>query len=283
MTIVKDAHTGALIGVGADVGNTGEISAGSEAVSEPEVTTVQRLRNERLVTLGELSGQIAHEINGCLAALRLHLTTAEALGARDRTPPGRAAPGPSSRISLGDASACVDRIAELVDEIRRFGRPDAMSPEPVALDEVATAALRLMGPWIARTARTELRIEATAAVLGHRGRVVQVVLNLLHNAVDALETCGRPYDARCITISTRSDARDAVLCVQDNGPGIPIELRARVFEPYFTTKGPEQGTGLGLSISRQIVSAHGGELRLDDVAGGGTCAVVRLPIAARGA
>lgn len=229
------------------------------------------LRKERLVSLGEMSGQVAHEINGCLAALRLHLAAAEAHETHH----------PAPRAALADASACVDRIAGLVDEIRRFGRPDELR-QPVAMDEVARAALRLMGPWIARTARTDLRIETTPPVMGHRGRLVQVAFNLLRNAAEALDACGRPYDARCIVVATHADGHHAVLSVQDDGPGIPEDLRARAFEPYFTTKSTEHGTGLGLSIAHDIVVAHGGELRLDDVPGGGTRAVVRLPIASRG-
>lgn len=260
------------------MGNTGETS-GLEKGHEGE-DNAHNLRLQRLVSLGELSAQIAHEINGCLAAMRLHLAAAGGSDAHGPSTQGGRSSS-SLRASLASATECADRITGLVDEIRRFGRPDAARAEPVSLDDVARAALRLMGPSIARITRVEARTEPTMPVLGHRDRLVQVVLNLLRNAIDALEACGRPYDARHVVVSTRSDDHHAVVCVQDDGPGIPAELRARVFEPYFTTKGPDHGTGLGLSISHAIVIAHGGELRLDDAPGGGTRAEVRLPLARR--
>lgn len=259
------------------MGNTGETSGLEEG---PEAgDNAHNLRCQRLMSLGELSAQIAHEINGCLAAMRLHLAAAAALDTRRGPAAHGGRPSSSLRESLDGATECADRIAGLVDEIRRFGRPDAARAEPVSLDDVARAALRLMGPSIARTTRVDVRMEPTTPVFGHRDRLVQVVVNLLRNAIDALEACGRPYDARHVVVSTRSDGDHAILCVQDDGPGVPTEVRARVFEPYFTTKGAEHGTGLGLSISLAIVQAHGGDLRLDDVPGGGTRAEVRLPIA----
>jgi C4-dicarboxylate-specific signal transduction histidine kinase len=246
---------------------------------ERAIVDAQDLRRERLVALGELSAHVAHEINGCLAALRLHLSQAELAATRRRAGGETTALATEVRAALDGAGACADRIAGLIEEVRRFGRPDRTVPEPVRLDEVARAALRLMGPVLAQAARLEPALGPTAPVLAHRGRLVQVVLNLLRNAVDAVVDCGRPHDARRIAISTRSSGAQAMLCVEDDGIGVAPELRERVFEPYFTTKSPERGTGLGLTISRDIVRAYGGELRLDAAPAGGTRVEVSLPVA----
>lgn len=286
MTIVKDREgldCYECRGVGNNAETSG-VAANSDAVTEVPLNADR----DRLVSLGALSGHIAHEINGCLAALRLHLGVVEVLHTGGATHPPSAAGAvadrspvePTVRTTLEGAGACVDRIAELVDEIRRFGRPDPAKPEPIRLDDIARGALRLLGPWVASAVRTEVRLEPTVSVMGHRGRLVQVVVNLLRNAIDALEDSGRPQDARHILITTAATGDHAVLCVQDDGPGIPDDLRAHVFERYFTTKGPERGTGLGLAIARDIVVAHGGELRLEPAPGGGTRAVMRLPVGA---
>jgi signal transduction histidine kinase len=100
-----------------------------------------------------------------------------------------------------------------------------------------------------------------------------VVLNLVINAIQAVPRT----DARIRITASRVGAR-ARLEVADNGPGVPLALRAQIFDPFFTTK-PDGGTGLGLAISRQIVEEAGGTLRVDDAEGGGALFVVDLPVA----
>ena len=112
-------------------------------------------------------------------------------------------------------------------------------------------------------------------IRGSANRLVQVLLNLLLNANQAL--AGRP-DARVVVESAR-DGRSVVVQVRDNGPGIPEEQRHRVFDPFFTTRAPGEGTGLGLSIAFDIVREHGGELELGAAPEGGACFTIRLPAA----
>jgi two-component system NtrC family sensor kinase len=100
----------------------------------------------------------------------------------------------------------------------------------------------------------------------------QVLLNLVANAIDAIE------DKGTITIRTRGEAERFVIAVSDTGSGIPKDLRERVLEPFFTTKPVGQGTGLGLSIAYSIIKKHAGELTLGDADGGGTMATIRLPL-----
>jgi two-component system, NtrC family, sensor kinase len=103
----------------------------------------------------------------------------------------------------------------------------------------------------------------------------QAVMNLVANSIDAIEGPGE------ISIMTGADGNDYVIVVADTGQGIPEELRARVLEPFFTTKPVGVGTGLGLSITYSIVQAHGGTLDLAPRSGGGTSATIRFPLASR--
>src|SRR4029079_7187740 len=108
------------------------------------------------------------------------------------------------------------------------------------------------------------------------GQLTQVLHNLLENARDAL--AGRD-DGRIVVTTRKGDAGDRVeLIVEDNGPGVPSELRDRVFTPYFTTKEGKGGTGLGLAIVHRIVSDHGGRIVVGEAAGGGARIAVELPL-----
>ena len=102
----------------------------------------------------------------------------------------------------------------------------------------------------------------------------QVLLNLVANAIDAIEGRGK------ITIVAGQQADSYVIAISDTGPGIPRELRERILEPFFTTKPVGQGTGLGLSIAYSIVQKHRGSLVLGDAPGGGALATIRLPLEA---
>lgn len=248
----------------------------SESGSSARGTAKADSERERLVVLGRLAASVAHEINGCLAVLELELGEAQAIvDATSET--GRPDSRSRLRERIAGASECASRIAELVTEVRHFGRPDAAAPEPVDLDDVAGAALRLTAPLVSQVARTEVALERPKSVLGHRSALVQVAVNLLRNAADALRACDRPREASCVVLSTRTEGATAVLRVEDNGPGIAPELLARLPARYLSTKPAGEGTGLGLTICQEIVTAHGGELRLESTLGQGTRVEVRFP------
>lgn len=233
-------------------------------------------QRDRLVALGQLSANFAHEINGCLAALGLHLGEAQAIADRagdDSEPWARV------QTRLAGVAECANRIAELVDELRRFGRPDAAALEPVQLDDVVRAALKLTSPLIGRVARSEIALGRPTPVLGRPSALIQIVVNLLRNAADALGELSRSNAGNQIVVSTREQNGEAIIRVEDNGPGIAPELLARLPTRYLSTKPSDMGTGLGLAICQDIAVAHGGSLHLDSARGSGTRVEIRLPIA----
>jgi CheY-like chemotaxis protein len=151
--------------------------------------------------------------------------------------------------------------------------------EEVDVNAVAREAMELLAyPLRVDSIDVELDLaEGIATLWADPDQLHQVVVNLLTNAHQALRE--RPLPRR-IRIATRTDAlRSSItLSVADNGPGVPLEIRARIFEPFFTTKPVGEGTGLGLSLCQGIVESHGGVLKLEDAPGGGTVFRIELPV-----
>ncbi len=111
-------------------------------------------------------------------------------------------------------------------------------------------------------------------VRGDSDQLLQAFMNLIINAAHALEEVGKGT----LTLESRRAAETAIVSIADDGPGIPEELRQKIFEPYFTTKGEGKGTGLGLTIVRDIIKVHQGELLLETHTGIGTRFEIRLPL-----
>jgi two-component system sensor histidine kinase HydH len=221
-------------------------------------------RRRRLSMLGDLSAGVGHEIRNPLNAVSMGLQRlrAEFAPAGDREEYDRV-------IEL--VSGEVRRLNALVDEFLSLARPPVLKPEPVAVPALVDEVVRLIGE---EAGRSGVRIEQLVPddlppLVADRDRLEQVLLNLARNAIDAMP------DGGTLRIEARVTPRTLTLAVTDSGGGIPPEIRARIFEPYFTTK--TRGLGLGLAISRQIVEAHGGALDVEAAAGGGACFRVHLP------
>jgi PAS domain S-box-containing protein len=277
-------------------GRTIEVRAGAlgSVGSQPagrfvslEDRTLQR-HNERLLrerqkleSVGILAAGVAHEINNPLAFVRANLVHLRTLAGRidklvDLDPAGPDADLLELETVVEESLEGVVRIARIVNDMLRFSRVPEEAAEPVDVNDVIRVALRLAAFDRSNSVAVEQRLaEGLPLVRGSANRLVQVLLNLLLNANQAL--AGRP-DARVVAESAR-DGRSVLVQVRDNGPGIPESQRDRVFDPFFTTRAPGEGTGLGLSIAFDIVREHGGELELGDAPEGGACFTIRLPAA----
>jgi PAS domain S-box-containing protein len=252
-----------------------------------EDRTLQR-RNERLLrerqkleSVGILAAGVAHEINNPLAFVRANLAHLRSLAERvdkivDLDPAGPDADLLELGTVVEESLEGVVRISRIVNDMLRFARVPEDAAESVEVNDVIRAALRLAAFDRNNAVVVEQRLaEALPAVRGSPNRLVQVLLNLLLNANQAL--AGRP-DARVVAESAR-EGRSVVVQIRDNGPGVAEEHRDRVFDPFFTTRAPGEGTGLGLSIAFDIVREHGGELELSAAPEGGACFTIRLPAA----
>ncbi len=231
---------------------------------------------DRIVYLEKISGwqdvarRLAHEIKNPLTPIQLAF---QQLEARFRASAAAADPELSRLVS--EASLVVrEEIAtleRLVGEFSAFARLPDVRPEPAELGAFAEEFLR-SSPQIAEAAEVDLARAGECPVRLDRTLMRQVLSNLLRNA----EQAARPARAR-VHLAVRPEGERALLDVADEGPGIPPEIRPRVFDPYFTTR--RDGTGLGLAIVRKIVLQHGGDVEVRERPGGGTVFAVRLPLA----
>jgi signal transduction histidine kinase len=241
---------------------------------------VENAQTERLIALGTLAAGMAHEINNPLTYVFLNITGAmRQLAAVDRThDKDRTALGLADCM-LRDALEGSERIRGIVSGIRLFSRAENGPVTAVDVRACLEASLRLVMNDLRVRARLYAQYESTPHVLADEGRLGQVFLNLLTNAIQAIEE-GAPERNQIRVSAYTDDLGRAVVEVGDSGSGIPEHLRSRIFEPFFTTKAVGKGTGLGLSISHGIVRSLGGEIVCESVVGQGTTFRVTLPRAA---
>lgn len=220
---------------------------------------------ERIAARREIARRVAHEIKNPLLPIRASVETLRRLRAR-QDPAFDDYFDEATRTVLDE----VARISNIVSEFTRFARLPAPQPAPFDVEEAVRAVVQLHA---AAGAPIDFHAEAPPVLVADKDQVIQVVTNLVQNAQHAL--LERPGGRVEVRLSREQDK--LVLCVTDNGPGIAPEMRARLFEPYATTKA--EGTGLGLAIVERIVVEHGGEITANDAPGGGAAFVVKLPLA----
>jgi two-component system NtrC family sensor kinase len=263
----------------------------------------QLVQAEKLTALGQMVAGVAHEINNPLAfvtnnmavlrreshhlqeIIRLFLEGQETLAAyqpelhdriRDR----------AERIDIDYVLSSLDgliarsaeglrRIRQIVKDLRDFARLDENDLKDVDLNEGIVSTVNIiLGRAKTQNVEIEMELAPLPLVTCYPGKINQVVLNLLSNAIDACPNGGK--------ISVKSQAeRDGTIAIHvvDTGHGIPAAIRDKIFDPFFTTKPIGQGTGLGLSISYGIVQSHGGRIEVESELGEGTEFIVWLPVA----
>ena len=226
-------------------------------------------QREKLVALGSLLAGVAHELNNPLSVVVARAVLLEERG------------DPATQVAAGKIRTAAERCARIVRTFLAMARQQRPHRGPVATNDVVSAALDITGYAISTSS---IAVELDLAkdippILADADQLHQVMLNLIINAQQSLQDQPAP---RRIRIESRFDAAANAIRVKvaDNGPGIPEHLRARIFEPYFTTKPMGVGTGVGLAVSLGIVEAHGGTLTVDCPAEGGAVFTVRLPVAA---
>jgi signal transduction histidine kinase len=241
-----------------------------------ELTSRQRMAElahvNRFSMAGELTASITHEINQPLGAILTNAETLELI-ANSSSPDMQ-----EIRDIASDIRRDNERASSVITRLRSLLRKKPFETTQLDLNEIALETIGLAAA-VVRQRKFELRTQLSLApvpIAGDRIQLQQVILNLVVNAIDAME--GAPLDARTVLIMTRRTEHVAELSVSDNGTGIEPERLRQIFQPFYTTK--ESGMGMGLSIARTIVEAHGGRIRAQNRPTGGAAFIVSLPLSA---
>src|SRR2546430_7257678 len=183
----------------------------------------------------------------------------------------------SAKVSIIEMEA--HRAGKIVRDLLNFARKREPKREQLSVHDVLDRAIDLLGPKLAYAHVEVERVFdlSLPAIAGDRDQLTQVFLNLITNAMDAMETGGRVVLQTGIHQGAGGRAMVSV-GVSDTGHGIPPEARARIFEPFYTTKSEGRGTGLGLSVSLGILQMHGGSIEVDSKVGHGTTMRVTVPV-----
>lgn len=223
------------------------ISKIARDITERKLSEAALFEAERLAAIGRMAGSIAHEVNNPLEAI---LNLGYLL---DRHPSLDDEARGYTQLLINE----VMRVSEITRQTLSFYR-DTSSPVSVNMTSILERVLNLHRPLMEQNSiLLSTRFMGSASVWARPGEVHQVLTNLLINAIDALPQGGRIR----VSVSRALDGNSVCVTIADNGPGIPENIRGKIFQPFFTTK-VSKGTGLGLWISQSIVRKYGGSIRL---------------------
>lgn len=236
-------------------------SAGGRIVLLNDITEAHRLktqaeRNERLAAMGEMAAQLAHQLRTPLAAALLYAGNLENPDLATET-----------RVSIaGKTVARLKALERLIQDMLLFARGEVLGRERFTVDELLTELVQTFEP-LARQRGVAFEVIdqcSTLSLSGNRKALTGALTNLLENALHAV--AGQPGSR--IALGARQEGHQLLFTVRDNGPGMPPNVVARLFEPFFTTR--SEGTGLGLAIARGVARAHGGGIDVRSAPGEGT-------------
>jgi two-component system NtrC family sensor kinase len=243
-----------------------------EDVTEWRAIQAQIMQSEKLAAVGQLAAGIMHEVNNPLATIGACVAAME--GRVADLSPGQAMPL-LEYLEIIDKE--VERCTSIVDGLLDFSRPKGKAKAPVAVNSVVEDALFLFKH---HERYKQFVVETSLAadlpnVVGNAEQLIQVLMALMLNALDAMDPGGR---LSLRTSRRRWRTEEVVIEVEDTGRGIRPSLESRIFEPFFTTKEHGRGTGLGLSICYGIVEEHRGRIEVDSEVGKGSVFRVFLPV-----
>ncbi|MEK7232884.1 MAG: ATP-binding protein [Elusimicrobiota bacterium] len=229
----------------------------------------QLIQAEKLSAIGQMISSVAHELNNPLGAISGYAQMAmldESL--------------PVIKSDLQHVYNNVLRCRKVVDNLLFFVRKSRHEHKKMDLNQAVNSALELLEYRLLKT-EDVLVVKELAKPAPEAGgdfqQIVQILVNLINNACDAMQTGSRYPQSKRLVVRTGAAAGRSFIAVEDNGPGIPEDLRTSVFQAFFTTKDAGHGTGLGLSICRQIAQEHGGDIFFESREGGGCVFRVELP------
>lgn len=234
-------------------------------------------QNQKLQAMGTLAGGIAHDFNNLIYAIHGYAEICRA-------------DSPKNSLLFKNLSkiieACV-RGQDLISRILAFSRHQQHEITPLSLKEAMESALALLRPTIPASVTLKVELGPDLILLANQTQLHQVIVNLITNAVDAMDGEGEiditakeiaPNDTLLLEFPDLAQRHYAMIQIHDSGYGIDSAVLDRIFEPFFTTKEVGKGTGLGLSIVHNIIMEHHGAIRADSKLGDGTTFTLLLPL-----
>jgi two-component system NtrC family sensor kinase len=237
------------------------------------ITEVRLLKDrlyhaDKLASIGLLVSGVAHEINNPLTGT---IAYSELLSMR--------VTDESVKAELKKIMDSAERCKKIVDNLLIFSRQRTPAKSLESVSDIIERAIDLRSYWLRKNHITIVRdFDPVSTVLVDSQQIQQVVLNLLMNAEQAIAASGRTDGTIRFTTRNDREAKQVVLQVEDNGPGVPQRVVDKIFDPFFTTKPVGVGTGLGLSIAHGIVTEHGGTIMLEQSESGGAVFTIHLPV-----
>ncbi len=253
----------------------------------------QIAQSEKLAAIGQIAAGVAHEINNPLAfvlsnlaSLKGYLDDVHAVvdAYRKSADEGRAVEQKLAfQSALVDVEALIqetaaggERVRKIVQELKTLSRGDDAPQESVDLAEVVSSTLLLTEREMSARAKIVRDLSSARIALAPKNKLHQVVLNLMVNALQAMEEGAATTNE--LRLITRTRGAFAELLVSDTGCGIPPEVQSRIFDPFFTTKPVGVGTGIGLSVCAMVVQKLGGTIQVESTPGKGTTFTVQIPL-----
>ncbi len=230
----------------------------------------QMLHTERMASMGVIASVVAHELNNALSG---------AIGCLELLQPGAA---PDQRELVVSALQELQRSAQIVLDLKGYARVEDGMAERVEIAELIAGLVRLHRYHVNAEETPALQVHLQAdlpALEGNRNQMLQALLNLVRNAEDAVGSL--PEERRQLLLDVRLQDDVLRLAVIDRGPGVPSELRGRLFDPFYSTKQVGYGTGLGLTVVQAVAAGHGGRVEVSDTDGGGATFALLLPVGQR--
>ncbi len=254
-----------------------DITRRQQAEAEREKLQGQLIHAQKMEAIGQLAGGVAHDFNNILAAMLMHIGIL-----RDEP-----TISPEMRAALDEQQEFVNRAANLTRQLLLFGRREVMQKQPIDLDALLGNLLKMLRRLIGENISIEFKGSPKATwINADCGMIEQVVMNLVVNARDAIQTSGRITLSTAIVKPTATaksaEARPGAfvqLTVTDTGSGMEASTLEHIFEPFFTTKDQGKGTGLGLATVYGIVKRHEGWIEVDSSPGHGTSFHIFIPTA----
>lgn len=248
---------------------------------EEQVRVIKKTQQElyesaRLRAVGQLAAGIAHEINTPIGFIGSNLRVAnDYLDELEASLPDShetAMLFEDFHALLDESSSGTKRIARIVSDLKTFSNIDQADFAACDLNALITTACRLIQAEQNQVLPLNLHLGELPEVAGYPAKLSQAFYNVLDNATKSLEAGGQ------IRVASRVQDNALEVLIEDEGCGMPDDILARAFEPFFTTRDVGAGSGLGLSVTRDILVAHRGEVRIESRLGEGTCVTLRIPV-----